>query len=88
MVVPELLTNVPLSGAVVPQVTVPVTELPEPRINNDPYFRSTSVLPPVPVIVTPSKLKKLLSALISLPVLDEIVVATASEYWCKVEFRR
>ena len=44
--VPELLTNVPLSGAVLPQVTVPVTELPEPSINNDPYFRSTSVLPP------------------------------------------
>ena len=63
--VPELLTNVPLSGAVLPQVTVPVTELPEPSINNDPYFRSTSVLPPVPVIVTPYNFKKLLDAPIS-----------------------
>ena len=80
--VPESLTNVPLSGAVLTQVTVPVTELPEPRINNDPYVRSTSVLPPVPVIVTPSNFKKLLCALISLPVLDEIVVVLTSSYWC------
>ena len=86
--VPELLTNVPLSGAVLPQVTVPVTELPEPRFKNDPCLRSTSVLPPVPVIVTLSKFKKLLSALISLPVFDEIVVVLTSGYWCRVEFRR
>ena len=86
--VPELLTKDPLSEAVFPQVTVPVTELPEPSINKDPYVRSTSVLPPVPVIVTPSNFKKLHSALISLPVLDEIVVVPASEDWSRVEFRR